>query len=492
MDEYYDSLPEVVKIKADKLTDLRAKGRDPFVNTKFDISVYAKEVIGQLEKYENQKVSLAGRIMAKRGQGKVSFWDMQDSTARIQLFNKEDILGENMYAQIKAFDIGDIIGVVGTVFVTQRGEISIRTESMVLLSKSIQILPEKFHGLKDMDLRYRQRYVDLIMNPEVKDVFIKRTQIIKAVREFMDNRGFLEVETPVLATLAGGANARPFITHHNTLDIPMYLRIATELPLKRLIVGGFDRVYEIGRIFRNEGMDATHNPEFTTMESYEAYCDYNDVMNMMEDLLIFVSKKVNGALCVEYDGAEICFEKPFKRAKMVDLVKEYSGVDFDEITDIETAVKEAKRLGLNIEPGWGIGKIIEEAFDTFVEEHLVQPTFVTNQPLEVSPLAKKCPDDPRYTQRFELFICGHEYANGFSELNDPVDQRERFAAQMTKKNQGDAEAHPYDKDFINALEVGLPPTGGIGVGIDRLVMLLTGQTTIRDVILFPTMKPLSD
>ena len=359
-----------------------------------------------------------------------------------------------------------------------------------MLSKSIQILPEKYHGLKDTDLRYRQRYVDLIMSPEVKEVFIQRTRIIRAIREFMDGRGFIDVETPILGTLAGGANARPFVTHHNTLDIPMFMRIATELPLKRLIVGGFDKVYEIGRLFRNEGMDATHNPEFTTMESYEAYADFNDVMQMVEELFAFVAEQVLHADQVEYNGYEISLKAPFKRAKMTELVLEYTGIDFDKITDMSEATEKAKQLKLNVQNGWGIGRITEEAFATYVEEKLIQPTFVTHHPTEISPLAKKCAEDGRYTERFELFICGKEYANAFSELNDPFDQRQRFEAQIEKKNCGDDEAHPYDKDFINALEVGLPPTGGLGVGIDRLVMLLTGQTTIRDVILFPTMKPI--
>jgi lysyl-tRNA synthetase class 2 len=406
------------------------------------------------------------------------------------LFIRFNDIGEEAYQQIKSYDIGDIIGVKGVVFKTKMGEISIRISEMQLLAKSVKILPEKFHGLKDMDLRYRQRYLDLTVNPEIKDVFIMRSKIIRYVREFLDNRGFLEVETPVLATLAGGANARPFITHHNTLDIPMYLRIALELPLKRLIAGGFDKVYELGRVFRNEGMDATHNPEFTMMESYEAYADYVQVMDMVEKLLQDVSDKVFGTTTVLYQGVEISFQAPFKKARMADLVAEYTGVDFDAITEFEVARDKAKELGIELEEGWGIGKIIEEAFEKYVEENLIQPTFVIDHPVEISPLAKKNKNDPRYTERFELFIHGKEYANGFSELNDPFDQKERFEAQMTKKAQGDEESHPYDKDFINALEVGLPPTGGVGVGIDRLVMLFTDQAVIRDVILFPTMKPL--
>lgn len=489
-DEYYNELPDVVKVRVDKFKKLCEEDRYPYAKTKYLRTAYAKDINTDFSDYDGKEVSVAGRIMAKRGQGKVMFLDLQDATDKIQLFVKRDELGESEYSYLKTYDIGDIIGLVGIVFMTERGQISIRPSRIELLSKSLQVLPEKFHGLKDMDLRYRQRYVDLIMDPEVKETFIKRTNIIKAIRRFMDERGFLEVETPVLATLAGGATARPFITHHNTLDIPMYMRIATELPLKRLIVGGFDKVYEIGRIFRNEGMDATHNPEFTTMESYEAYADYNDVMKMVEDMFSYVAKEVCGSEQITYNEQEISLAAPFARERMVDLVTKYTGIDFDKITDIELAREEAKKLKLKVEAGWGVGKIIEELFDMYVEDKLIAPTFVTDHPTEVSPLAKKCGDDPRYTERFELFICGHEYGNAFSELNDPFDQRERFADQVKKKSEGDDEAHPYDRDFINALEVGLPPTGGLGVGIDRLVMLLTGETSIRDVILFPTMKPL--
>ncbi len=490
MNEYYENLPEVVKVKVDKYNKLCEEGRYPYKETKYNRTAFAKEIISSFDEYNGKTVAIAGRIMAKRGQGKVAFFDLQDSTDRIQLFIKRDLFDEEEYERILSYDIGDIIGAEGEAFETQRGQISVRPVKIIMLSKSIQILPEKYHGLKDTDLRYRQRYVDLIMSPEVKGVFIQRTKIIRAIREFMDDRGFIDVETPILGTLAGGANARPFVTHHNTLDIPMFMRIATELPLKRLIVGGFDKVYEIGRLFRNEGMDATHNPEFTTMESYEAYADFNDVMQMVEELFAFVAEQVLHADQVEYNGYEISLKAPFKRAKMTELVLEYTGIDFDKITDMNEATEKAKQLKLNVQNGWGIGRITEEAFATYVEEKLIQPTFVTHHPTEISPLAKKCADDGRYTERFELFICGKEYANAFSELNDPFDQRQRFEAQIEKKNCGDDEAHPYDKDFINALEVGLPPTGGLGVGIDRLVMLLTGQTTIRDVILFPTMKPI--
>lgn len=489
MDEYYDSQPEVVKVRVEKYKDLCEKGRYPYKETSFPVDAHTDGIAADFEAFDGKTVNIAGRIMAKRGQGKVAFYDLQDAFGKIQLFNKKDILGDE-YDYVLSYDIGDIVGVTGEVFRTQRGEISVRTAEMVLLSKSVQVMPEKFHGLKDPELRYRQRYVDLLINPEIKDVFIKRTAIVKAFREFMDGRGFLEVETPVLATLAGGANARPFVTHHNTLDIPMYMRIATELPLKRLIVGGFDKVYEIGRLFRNEGMDASHNPEFTTMESYESYTDYRGVMAMTEALLDFVCNKVLGDDALEYDGQSISMKPPYRKVRMTEIVAEYTGIDFDKITDIDEARAKAKGLGIAAEAGWGIGKIIEAAFDAKVEENLVQPTFVTHHPTEISPLAKKCPEDGRYTERFELFIAGHEYANGFSELNDPFDQRERFKAQVEKKAAGDDEAHPYDKDFINALEVGLPPTGGVGVGIDRIVMLLTGQTSIRDVILFPTMKPI--
>ena len=490
MNEYYENLPEVVKVKVDKYNKLCEEGRYPYKETKYNRTAFAKEIISSFEEYNGKTVAIAGRIMAKRGQGKVAFFDLQDSTDRIQLFIKRDLFDEEEYELILSYDIGDIIGAEGEAFETQRGQISVRPVKIIMLSKSIQILPEKYHGLKDTDLRYRQRYVDLIMSPEVKEVFIQRTRIIRAIREFMDGRGFIDVETPILGTLAGGANARPFVTHHNTLDIPMFMRIATELPLKRLIVGGFDKVYEIGRLFRNEGMDATHNPEFTTMESYEAYADFNDVMQMVEELFAFVAEQVLHADQVEYNGYEISLKAPFKRAKMTELVLEYTGIDFDKITDMSEATEKAKQLKLNVQNGWGIGRITEEAFATYVEEKLIQPTFVTHHPTEISPLAKKCAEDGRYTERFELFICGKEYANAFSELNDPFDQRQRFEAQIEKKNCGDDEAHPYDKDFINALEVGLPPTGGLGVWIDRLVMLLTGQTTIRDVILFPTMKPI--
>lgn len=480
------NLTEVIAVRHEKLKKLREEGKDPFKQTKYDVDTLAKDITENFDDYEGKEVSLAGRIMSKRGQGKVGFYDLNDSSGKIQMFLKKDLLDN--YDEIKTYDIGDIVGIKGEVFRTQRGEISIRVKDLILLSKSLQVLPEKFHGLKDPDLRFRQRYVDLIVNPEVKEVFLTRSKIIKGIRNFLDNRGFIEVETPVLNNLAGGANARPFETFHNALNIPLYMRIALELPLKRLIVGGFDKVYEISRVFRNEGMDSLHNPEFTMLESYEAYSDYEDVMEMVEDLISSLAKDITGSEVVEYDDKEINLSKPFRRARMVDLVKEYTGIDLDTVEDLETALELVKDFDIDESKKGSIGEIIQELFDLVVEDKLIQPTFVTMHPTEVSPLSKKDPEDERYTQRFELFIDGAEYANAFSELNDPIDQRERFIAQMEKKKSGDEEAHPYDADFINALEVGLPPTGGLGIGIDRLVMLLTGQKSIREVILFPTMK----
>ena len=484
-----ENLSEVLAVRRDKLDRLRENGQDPFKITKFERTSDSKKIADNFDDLEEQEVTIAGRLMSKRGQGKVGFYDLQDAAGKIQLFMKKDLL-EN-YDEIKTYDIGDIIGVRGKVFRTKRGEISVRAEEVTLLSKSLQILPEKYHGLKDMDLRYRQRYVDLIVNPEVKDVFVMRSRIISKIRQFLDERGFIEVETPVLNTLAGGANARPFVTHHNTLDIPLYLRIALELPLKRLIVSGFDKVYEISRVFRNEGMDATHNPEFTLLETYEAYADYEDVMNMVEDLYDYVASSLLDTMTIEYDGKEINLKKPFRRARMVDLVKEHTGLDFDTMT-LEEAVAAAEPYHIDDEKKGSVGEIMAEVFDETVEDKLIQPTFVTMHPVEISPLAKRDPENPKYTQRFELYINGAECANAFSELNDPIDQKQRFEAQVAKKAGGDEEAHPYDADFINALEVGLPPTGGLGIGIDRMVMLMTQQKTIRDVILFPTMKPLDD
>lgn len=486
-----ENVSEVLQVRRDKLNQLKEAGIDPFCISKYEVDNYAKNVENHFEDYEEKPVSMAGRIMSKRGQGKVSFYDLQDSTGRIQLFLKKDTLGEDLYAHVKTLDIGDIVGVEGEIFKTKMGQISIRVQKISLLCKSLQILPEKFHGLKDPDLRYRQRYVDLIMDPNVKEVFITRSLIQRYIREFLDSRGFIEVETPVLSTLAGGASARPFITHHNALDISMYLRIALELPLKRLIVGGFDKVYEMSRVFRNEGMDSTHNPEFTMLETYEAYVDYKDVMKMVEELFYYISQKLLDSDKVIYQGQEINLKPPFRKVRMVDLVKEHTGVDFDSIRDINEAYKEADKLELEYKKNESIGEIINIAFEQYVEDKLIQATFVTHHPVEISPLAKKDSSDPRYTERFELFINGSEFGNAFSELNDPIDQKERFMQQVEKKNSGDEEAHPYDADFINALEVGLPPTGGLGIGIDRLVMLFTDQKSIRDVILFPTMKSLS-
>jgi lysyl-tRNA synthetase class 2 len=488
--EEKDNLSEVVRMRVEKYQKLTDEGNYPYRAVSYDVDLYASDINQNFELHEGKTVHLAGRIMAKRGQGKIAFFDLADSTDRIQLYIKAEFFDEATYSLILSYDIGDIVGVYGEVIKTQRGQISIKVTQLPLLSKSIQPLPEKFHGLKDPDLRYRQRYVDLIVNPQVKASFIARSKIISAIRTFMDGRGFLEVETPVLSTLAGGATARPFISHHNALDIQMYLRIALELPLKRLIVGGFDKVYEIGRVFRNEGMDQNHNPEFTMMESYEAYADYNKVMTMIEALFAHVASALSLTDEITYKEQVISFKPPFTRQRMVDLVAEHTGVNFDLITDLEEAKDLARELKLEVKPDYGIGKIIEEAFDTYVEDKLLQPTFVTHHPTEISPLSKKSPEDPRYTERFELFICGKEFANGFSELNDPFDQRSRFEDQQKKKSLGDDEAHPYDQDFINALEIGLPPTGGVGVGIDRLVMLFTGELSIRDVIFFPTMKPL--
>lgn len=485
-----ENLSEVLAVRREKLAKLQENGNNPFEHTKYEVTAYAREIENQFDDYEEKPVSVSGRIMSKRGQGKVGFYDLQDSTGRIQLFLKKDLL-EN-YDEIKTYDIGDIVGVEGEVFKTKTGQISIRVKKLVLLSKSLQVLPEKYHGLKDVDLRYRQRYVDLIVNPEVRDVFVTRAKILSGIRTFLDNRGFIEVETPVLSNLAGGANARPFVTHHNALDIPLYLRISLELPLKRLIVGGFDKVYEMSRVFRNEGMDATHNPEFTLLETYEAYADYEDVMNMVEELYDYLAKTILGTTELTYGDREISLKRPFKRARMVDLVTEATGVNFDEITAVEEAQKAAEALHVDVSDKHTVGDIISEVFDAKVEDSLIQPTFVTMHPVEISPLAKKDPADPRYTQRFELFINGAECANAFSELNDSIDQKQRFEAQVKLKDEGDDEAHPYDADFINALEVGLPPTGGLGIGVDRMVMLFTNQSTIRDVILFPTMKPVDN
>ena len=488
-------LSELLQIRRDKLDALREAGKDPFEITKYDVTAYSGDIKANfVDPPEGEEstvtVSMAGRIMSKRGMGKASFADLQDKQGRIQLYIRKDMVGEEAYADFKKWDIGDIIGVTGVVFRTHMGEISVRATSVVLLAKSLLPLPEKFHGLKDPELRYRQRYVDLIMNPEVKDTFVKRSMIIKEIRALLDEEDFLEVETPMLNTIAGGASARPFVTHHNALNIDMYMRIALELYLKRLIIGGFDRVYEIGRVFRNEGMDPRHNPEFTLLELYQAYTNLDGMMDITEKMFRRCAEKVNGCTTVVFDGHEIDLGKPFARITMTDAVKQYSGVDFNELPDLEAARKAAKEHHVEFEERHKKGDILAAFFDEFVEENLIQPTFITEYPIEVSPLTKKDPEKPGMTQRFELFIAGREHANAYSELNDPIDQRERFMAQVALREQGDDEAEHLDEDFLTAMEYGMPPTGGLGVGIDRMVQLLTGNYSIRDVLLFPTMKPL--
>ena len=485
------SVSEQAQVRRDKLTALRAEGRDPFVQTKFDFNADSATIKANYDSYEEQTVRVAGRLMSKRGQGKVMFCDLQDSTGRIQLFVKIDEMGEEEYARFKKNDIGDIIGCEGKVFKTKTGEISVRTSSIVLLSKSLLPLPEKYHGLTDKETRFRQRYVDLMVNPDVKRNFIIRFQFIKYMRNYLDNMNYVEVETPVLNTIAGGAAARPFITHHNTLDIDMFMRIATELPLKRLIIGGMDRVYEIGRIFRNEGMDPKHNPEFTTVELYQAYADFHDMMDIAEGILSGAAKEILGTYELEWMGEKIDLTPGWRRLTMVDAVKEYVGIDFGAVTDDAEAVALANSVGVELadaaEKTWG--NALYATFDQKVEEHLIQPTFITMYPVEVSPLTKKSPLDPRVTERFELFVCHSELANAYSELNDPIDQRERFMKQVEQRERGDDETEMLDEDFLNAMEYGMPPTGGMGMGIDRCVMMLTGNDTIREVILFPTMKP---
>ena len=487
-----ENLSQLLQIRRDKLRELQESGNDPFQITKYIVDNDSANIKENFDALEGKEVSIAGRLMSKRGMGKVSFCDLQDKSGRIQLYARKDEMDEAEYARFKKFDIGDIVGVKGVVFRTQRGEMSVRTETVTLLSKSLLPLPEKFHGLTNTELRYRQRYVDLIVNPEVKRTFVLRSQFVKHVRDFLDARGYMEVETPVLNTISGGATARPFITHHNTLDIDMYLRIATELPLKRLIVGGMDRVYEIGRIFRNEGMDPKHNPEFTTVELYEAYADFNDMMDLFEDLLTSAAQKLLGTYQLEWQGEQIDLTPGWPRLTMHEAVKQYTGLDFMAITSDEEAVAAAKSIGVELpetaDPTWG--NALYEVFDQKVEEKLVQPTFITMHPVDVSPLAKRSPKDPRLTERFELFICRSEMGNAFSELNDPIDQRERFQKQVELRDKGDDEAGMMDEDFITALEYGLPPTGGLGIGIDRCVMMLTNSDSIREVILFPTMKPL--
>ncbi len=486
-----ESLSELLQIRRDKLTRLCDAGHDPFQVTACPRDHYAQEIRDHFEELENQDVCIAGRVISWRDMGKASFMDVHDKTGRMQVYMKIDQIGEDVYAEMKdCWDLGDIISVKGFVFRTRRGEISVHAKEVALLSKSLLPLPEKFHGLKDTDLRYRQRYLDMIVNPEVKETFVRRSRIISEIRHYLDGQDFLEVETPVLHSIAGGAAARPFVTHHNTLGIDMYLRIALELHLKRLIVGGFDKVYEIGRVFRNEGMDTRHNPEFTLLELYQAYTDYNGMMNLTEDMIRTVARKVLGSAVVRYGDLEIDLEKPFERISMVDAVKRYAGVDFSAVETLEQARALADAHHVEYERRHGKGDILNLFFEAFVEEKLIQPTFVMNHPVEISPLAKRKKDDPAYTERFELFIVGREHANAFSELNDPIDQRERFEKQAALKAAGDEEACDVDEDFLTALEYGMPPTGGLGIGIDRLVMLLTDSAAIRDVLLFPTMKPL--
>ena len=485
-------LSQQTRVRREKLAALQAEGRDPFQITRFDWDATSAQIKDRFDEMEGQAVKVAGRLMSKRGMGKVSFCDLQDRDGRIQLYARQDEMDEAEYKEFKKYDIGDIVGVEGEVFRTQRGEMSVRARHITLLSKALLPLPEKFHGLTNTELRYRQRYVDLTVNPEVKRNFILRSQFIKHVREFLDSRGYMEVETPVLNTISGGATARPFITHHNTLDIDMYMRIATELPLKRLIVGGLDRVYEIGRIFRNEGMDPKHNPEFTTVELYQAYTDFNGMMDLFEELLSSAAQKLLGTYQLEWQGEQIDLTPGWPRLPMHEAVKQYTGLDFMAISSDAEAVAAAQSIGVELpetaEKTWG--NALYEVFDQKVEEKLIQPTFITMHPVDVSPLAKRSPRDPRLTERFELFICHSEMGNAFSELNDPIDQRQRFQKQVELRDRGDDEAGMMDEDFITALEYGMPPTGGLGIGIDRCVMMLTNSDTIREVILFPTMKPL--
>ena len=479
---------QLLKVRRDKLKELQENGKDPFVITKYDVTHHSQEIKDNYEELEEKEVSVAGRMMSKRVMGKASFCNVQDLQGGIQCYVARDNIGEEAYKEFKKMDIGDVVGVKGTVFTTKTGEISIHVTSLTLLSKSLQILPEKFHGLTNTDLRYRQRYVDLIMNPEVKDTFIKRSRIISAIRKYLDGEGFMEVETPMLVANAGGAAARPFETHFNALNEDLKLRISLELYLKRLIVGGLERVYEIGRVFRNEGLDTRHNPEFTLMELYQAYTDYNGMMDLTENLYRHVAQEVLGTTKIVYNGIEMDLGKPFERITMVDAVKKYSGVDWNQVETLEQARELAKEHHIEFEERHKKGDILNLFFEEFVEGHLVQPTFVMDHPVEISPLTKKKPENPEYVERFEFFMNGWEMANAYSELNDPIDQRERFQAQEEQFAQGDEEANHTDEDFLNALEIGMPPTGGIGFGIDRMCMLLTDSAAIRDVLLFPTMK----
>ena len=482
-------LSEILKVRRAKLKDLQEKNYDPFKIVKYDVIHSTKHILGNFESLEGQNTSIAGRLMSKRGMGKAGFCDLQDRDGKIQLYVRKDEVGEESYEFFKKYDIGDIVGVKGEIFKTHKGEISIKVKEITLLSKSLQPLPEKWHGLKDTDLRYRQRYVDLIVNPEVKNTFILRSKIIKSIRKFLDDRGFIEVDTPLLNTIPGGATARPFITHHNTLDIDMYLRIAPELYLKRLIVGGMKKVYEMGRMFRNEGMSVKHNPEFSLMEVYEAYNDYKGMMELTEALISTVAQETLGTTKIVYQGQEVDLTPPFKRLSMIDAVKEYAGVDFNNIKTDEEAKAAAGEKKVYVKDGMKRGDILNLMFEEFVESNLIQPTFIYDYPVEVSPLTKRKPDCPDLTERFEVFITGREMGNAYSELNDPIDQKQRFINQVEKREAGDEEANMMDEDYVTALEYGMPPTGGLGIGVDRLIILLTDSASIRDILLFPTMKP---
>lgn len=484
-----EDLNEILRVRRAKLKELQDNNKDPYEVVKYDISHSTKFIINNFESMEGKDVSIAGRLMSKRDMGKASFCDIQDRDGRLQIYVRVNQVGDDVYEDFKKFDIGDWVGIKGEIFKTKKGEISVKAREVHLLSKSLQPLPEKWHGLRDVDLRYRQRYVDLIVNPDVRKTFIMRSNIMKAIRAFLDERGFLEVDTPLLNVIPGGANAKPFVTHHNTLDIDLYLRIAPELYLKRLIVGGLDKVYEMGRMFRNEGMSVKHNPEFTLMEVYEAYTDYVGMMELTENLISEVAQNVLGTTVITYQGEEIDLTPPWRRITMTEAVKEYANVDFDKIESHEEARQIAKEKSLKVDEGTTKGEILSLMFEEFVEEHLIQPTFLMDYPVEVSPLTKRKADKPELTERFELFITGREMANAYSELNDPIDQKERFLDQVKKREAGDEEANMMDEDFITALEYGMPPTGGLGIGIDRLIMLLTDSYSIRDVLLFPTMKP---
>ena len=490
MEEREQNTAEVIQVRRDKLNKLVEEGRNPYEVVRYDKDAYAEGIKKNYADYEGKEVSLAGRMVSKRIMGKASFAHLLDCTGSIQLYVSRDDLGEESYAAFKKTDIGDIIGVKGIVFTTRMGEISVHCKSVKLLSKSLLPLPEKYHGLKDTDLRYRQRYVDLIANPEVKKTFVTRSRIISGIRAYLDAQGFIEVETPILNTIAGGASARPFITHHNTLDIDMYMRIAPELYLKRLIVGGFEKVYELGRMFRNEGMDTRHNPEFTMIEMYQAYTDFHGMMDLTENIFGYIADTVIGSRKITYQGEEIDLSSPWKRITMIDAVREYVGIDFEATEDMDQLKAQAKKAGVEFDDDITWGKLLYECFDQKVEDKLVQPTFVYDYPVDVSPLAKRKPTDKRMTERFEFFITGKEFGNAFSELNDPIDQKERFMAQVREREKGDDEAQMMDEDYVNALMYGMPPTGGLGIGVDRMVMLFTDAASIRDVLLFPTMKPI--